>query len=123
MKVTFADTFFYLALLNTRDPYHQKVIRILKTGLPPTVTTEPVLLELADALSNPHFRVLAADLIQELRMSSDVTVVALTSSILDKGLALYRQRIDKDWSLTDCISFVVMKNQGITEVQTWDLHF
>ncbi len=43
--------------------------------------------------------------------------------LLEQGLALYTRRSDKDWSLTDCISFVVMKAEGIEEALTGDHHF
>jgi predicted nucleic acid-binding protein len=58
-----------------------------------------------------------------LQTKTDLTIVPLSRSLLEQGLALYEQRVDKEWSLTDCISFIVMKQAGITEALTGDRHF
>jgi hypothetical protein len=58
-----------------------------------------------------------------LRARSDVVIVPADSSVFDAGMALYRRRTDKEWSLTDCISFVVMQRDGLTEALTGDHHF
>ena len=47
-----------------------------------------------------------------LRADPDVFIVALDKELQEAGLELYRRRPDKDWSLTDCISFVVMQREG-----------
>jgi len=62
-------------------------------------------------------------LIKNLKKLKSVFVVALDPELLEQGLALYESRLDKDWGLTDCISFVVMKQRGITEAFTSDRHF
>ena len=46
-----------------------------------------------------------------------------TSELFERGLALYNARPDKEWSLTDCISFVVMADEGLTDALTGDRHF
>jgi hypothetical protein len=43
--------------------------------------------------------------------------------LFDARVALYGERMDKDWPLTDCISFVVMQREGITDALTGDRHF
>jgi uncharacterized protein len=53
----------------------------------------------------------------------DITIIASQRELLAAGFSLYSQRPDKDWSLTDCISFVVMQREGITEALTGDHHF
>ena len=58
-----------------------------------------------------------------LRNDSLVTIVPADKRLYDSGIALYRDRPDKAWSLTDCISFVVMKERGISEALTGDHHF
>ena len=50
-------------------------------------------------------------------------VIAASTSLLDAGLRLFRERADKDWGLTDCISFVVMQSEGTLEALTSDRHF
>jgi predicted nucleic acid-binding protein len=41
----------------------------------------------------------------------------------DLGLSLFSRRTDKEWSLTDCISFAVMQQRNITDALTTDHHF
>jgi uncharacterized protein len=87
------------------------------------VTTDWVLIELADAMCRARHRVLAAEFIRDLRDDSRITIVPLSSELLQAGFDLYAARNDKDWSLTDCISFVVMRERGLTEALTADHHF
>ena len=123
MMVLFADTFYYLALLSADDIAHSRAVR-LSRGLPTrTITTAWVLTELADALSDPASREKAVGLIERLRNNPTVTIIPPTQELFDQGLALYAQRPDKGWSLTDCISFVVMRQQGLIEALTGDRHF
>ena len=89
----------------------------------PTVTTAFVLLEVANALSNHAHRAAYLSLAQRLLAGGRTTVVAASQDLLDRGQALYAARPDKDWSLTDCTSFVVMQDRGITHALTADRHF
>jgi len=50
-------------------------------------------------------------------------VVRATTELIERGKELYRRRPDKEWPLTDCISFVVMQDEGLTEALTGDHHF
>ncbi len=88
-----------------------------------TVTTMAVLLEVADALAAPGMRVSCARFLEELMGKSGTVVHALDRGIVAKGVERYRQREDKAWSLTDCISFVVMEEEELTEALTGDRHF
>lgn len=63
------------------------------------------------------------ELLDALEGDPDVLVVPADASLFRRGVDLYRQRPDKDWSLTDCISFVVMEEQGLTDALTADHHF
>jgi predicted nucleic acid-binding protein len=122
MKV-FADTFYYLALLDSDDSYHETAVSVTLEMDAVTVTTAWVLLELANSLSAPRHRLTFIALIEELRQNPDVVIYEAERTLFDEGLSLYRDRADKHWSLTDCISFVVMKREGITEALTADRHF
>jgi uncharacterized protein len=51
------------------------------------------------------------------------TVIPFDAGLMERGLALFAEREDKDWSLTDCVSFIVMQDRGITDVLTVDRHF
>jgi predicted nucleic acid-binding protein len=66
---------------------------------------------------------LGAKTLDWLRHSPDIEVVPVDSALLDRAVALYGARMDKEWGLTDCISFVVMQERGLTNTLTADRHF
>ena len=120
----FADTYFYLALLSARDAAHDSAARWQRTtAVREVVTTSWVLLELADAMHLPREREVAARFIAAVRAAPRTRVVPASETLLWRGLDLYRSRSDKAWSLTDCLSFVVMADEGLTEALTGDRHF
>ena len=123
MSATFADSFYFLALFNPRDAAHERAVRASQDVPNTLVTTDWVLVELADALCDPVNRVGCIGLVNDLRRSSRVKVEPATRELLNAGWSLYQQRLDKDWSLTDCTSFVVMEQRGIAEALTGDHHF
>jgi predicted nucleic acid-binding protein len=123
MKPLFADTFYYLALGNRRDVAHSRVVRFSETLHSPLVTTAWVLTEVADAMARATDRAAFLVLMKLIRANPDVTVVPPSEELFGRGLGLYAGRPDKDWSLTDCISFVAMTDYGITEALTGDHHF
>jgi predicted nucleic acid-binding protein len=87
------------------------------------VTTRWILAEVADALSAPHNRSLASAFIEQVESSSQFRLLEQSDALFRHGLSLFNRRCDKDWSLTDCISFVVMERHGIREALTGDHHF
>ncbi len=123
MTVAFADTFYYLALLSKTDAAHARAVELARSSRLRTVTTDWILTEIGDALANPADRVRFAPLVETLRSSPFVTVVPFSAELFDRGIALYSERRDKDGSLTDCISFVVMQEHGLTDALTGDRHF
>ncbi|MCY2924218.1 MAG: PIN domain-containing protein [Planctomycetota bacterium] len=123
MKAVFADTYYYLALLNRDDDAHQRVVRLSERMFAPTMTTTWVLTEVADAMAGVSQRGRFVAFLKLLRGDTAVAIVPASSELFDLGMQLYTQRPDKDWSLTDCISFVVMKQHSLTEALTADRHF
>jgi predicted nucleic acid-binding protein len=123
MNSTFADSFYLLALFNPRDSAHKRAVECSRTFEGTIATTEWVLTEVADALSNPINRIGCVAFIDDLRSSPRFEVELASSALFCAGWSLYAARPDKDWSLTDCISFVVMQKRGITEALTGDRHF
>ena len=119
----FADTFYFLALLNPADEMHARAVAVTNCLTEPMVTTDWVLIELADGLSRPPARAAAIEFIDALRKDVGATIVRCDVAILDRGWDLYRRRLDKGWSLTDCISFEVMRDQNISDALTGDRHF
>ena len=121
MNIVLADAFYYIARLNHRDQYHDDVVAFSKTFRAKTITTDLILVEVADALAKSDCRMRVPDLIQRVRDSSEV--IPASRDLLDRAMNLYRQHQDKDWTLTDCASFVVMRERGITSALTGDKHF
>ena len=123
MKTFFADSFFYFALLNPTDAAHEQAEAFLENFDGKLITTAWVLTELADGMADPLDRQTFIRLHAALTTDPDVTVVPPDAALFAEGLALYSDRPDKEWSLTDCISFVVMQRHGLTEALTGDHHF
>ena len=106
MNSVFADTWFYLATLNPADPNHARAVALARA-------------ELARTGNRDVFTAFY----KWIRNDSGTTVVPATRLLLEDGVQFYRFRRDKDWPLTDCISFVVMEDEGIRAALTGDRHF
>ncbi len=119
----FADTFFYLALLDSGDQYHARVVAHAKGPALTIVTTRWVLVETANALARSEFRTTVATFLERMERDAELTIIPDSDALYRRGLELYGQRGDKNWSLTDCISFVVMEQEGLREALTGDRHF
>ena len=122
----FLDTAYVNALVNTRDQWHDAAAqweRKLATDRRRLVTTEFVLVEIADGLAAVRFRGQAIQVIATLQASPLVEIIPASSRLFTAALELYRSRVDKDWGLTDCASFVVMGEHGLSEALTTDDHF
>ncbi len=126
MKPTrfFLDTAFVQALLNKNDQYH----RIAKLRLNELRTakevwiTEAILIKIGNALSVAH-RAAAVRFINQCYATPNIHVVPVDTKLLNRALDLYDERADKEWGLTDCLSFVVMSDQSLTDAMTPDRHF
>jgi uncharacterized protein len=119
----FADAFYYLALSNARDAAHALARSIGDHLNTPVVTSAWVVQELADGLSAPPARLGFLRLLATLEADRRTTIITPSADLWNKGLELYRSRPDKSWSLTDCISFEIMREHGITDALTADRHF
>jgi predicted nucleic acid-binding protein len=122
MSAVFADTFFFLALLNERDEAHALALQF-DAMTAPLVTTAWVLTGVGDAFSAPENRPAFLRLLEMLRESPDARIIGPVPELFERGVELFRQRPDKEWSLTDCISFVVMRDENIEDALTGDRHF
>ncbi len=120
----FADTFFFLAVLNPRDAAHSRAMAFVAEAVVDEMfTTSLVLTELADGLNRPGERQRCVRLIRDMRRNSRTRLLEPDAAIYWKGFELYSSRPDKEWSLTDCVSFVVMEREGLREALTGDRHF
>jgi len=126
MEPVFLDTAYVFALLNTRDQWHVRAKQweqLLARERRPLVTTEYVLVEIADGLANLRFRSHALQAIAVLTTSPLTTIVSGSSDLLTQAIAMYSNRPDKEWGLTDCASFIVMQQRTIHQALTADQHF
>lgn len=119
----FVDTGYWLAVVNEDDAYHDRAAALVRSIRGSLLTTEAIVVELGDALARPRWRAVGAALIRELRADPNLEIVSIDSVLVDRAFNLYQSRADKDWGLTDCVSFVVMQDRGITEALAADQHF
>src|SRR5688572_24645512 len=108
MTTVFADTFYFIALLSPTDAAHSKALAFTQQFAGRLLTSAWVLTELADGLVDARARRRFVQFYDRLRTRADVIIVSSNAALFDEGLDLFRRRLDKEWSLTDCISFVVM---------------
>lgn len=125
MNGVFADTFYWIALINPADRYSQEVLRfddLLSGGA--VYTTEEVLAEvLTFFASDSWLRSRAVETVREIVSDPIVRIIPQSHDSFVSGFDLYAARPDKGYSLTDCISMQTMRGEGLTEVLTNDHHF
>jgi predicted nucleic acid-binding protein len=123
MKAVFADTSFFLASLNRDDQLHQKAIALSRKITASRITTEFVLLEVANAMTGLGQRSQFVEFYASLREHPRARIIPVSQKLFSRGYNLYAEREDKEWSLTDCISFVVMSDAELSDALTQDHHF
>ena len=125
MTPVFADTLYWYGLANRRDQWHHRVLQAKADSAGrPVITTEEVLTEFLAAMpGDPFLRRAARILVEALFQDASITVLPQSHDSFLKGFRLYNARPDKAYSLTDCISMEVCKQQGIMEILTSDHHF
>lgn len=123
MRPPFADTFYFVALIDQRDQHHQRVRFYARSLRTPVVTTRWVLMETANALAGDPCRPRLVTFLKAAETNPRVRLVGSSDELYAHGLGLFASRPDKAWSLTDCISMLVMSDEGLTEALTRDRHF
>ena len=126
MNELFLDTAFAIALSVTADEHHARAIELaeqLETRQTKLITTRAVLMEIGNALSRRRYREAALQLLEALEHDPQVECVPQTEELYRQAYELFRSRPDKEWGMTDCMSFVVMNQRGLTEALTTDEHF
>jgi len=120
----FLDTAFIQALLNPNDKYHPQAKQLFPRvrSASEVWLTEAILIEVGNALSRLN-RNGAVQFIQQCYRTDNIRVVSVDTALLTQALDLYESRADKDWGLTDCVSFVVMQQQNLVDAVTSDRHF
>ena len=123
MNRIFIDTSFVVALVNEKDQHHARASELSETfDGQPLITTDAVLLEVGNALAR-SFKKQAAEIIADFLTSEEVEVVNLDATLFQKAFELYRTHTDKAWGMTDCVSFVVMRERGVADALTSDKDF
>jgi predicted nucleic acid-binding protein len=122
----FADASFWIALSSRRDQLHRSAIAwrqhlVRSDGF--LITTEPVLWEWLNGLADTTTRGVAAEGYRRCHRDTRVEVVSLSGNLIEAAISLYEVRPDKNWSLTDCSSFIVMHERNLTHALTADRHF
>jgi len=123
MKRLFADTFFFFAFLNAADTAHEQAEAYFADFDGQIVTTEWVLTELADGMAAPGDREVFIQFYEALRKDPAVQIAPSDQTLFTAGVEFYSARKDKEWTLTDCISFLVMQRERLAEALTADHHF
>ncbi len=123
MNRVFADSYFFFAILNPHDAAHAKAMDFGRQHRGPLATTAWVLTEVADGLASTPRRQIFHSLLEDLEGNKANLIVPANPETFERGVELYHARPDKQWSLTDCISFVVMAEEQMTEALTGDHHF
>lgn len=117
------DTGFLIAIIDCGDQLHSRAQSWLEFLDRPLVLTEYVWLETLNFFSATPLRDQSHQLIDRLTSSADCEFVSVQESLRRQGLQLHRERLDKHWSLTDCISFVVMRQRAVVRALAYDHHF
>ena len=126
MTEVFLDASYAIALSSVKDRYHQQAVAIsekLEVEGTHIVTTRAVILEIGNALSKQRYRSAAIELLTSLAEDSTVEIIPLSEELFERALRIYQSRQDKEWGITDSISFVVMHDRGLIEALTADEHF
>jgi uncharacterized protein len=126
MTLLFADTGYWIALLDPQDSLNDKAKALSQAHFQATVmTSEMVLTEVLNHFSKRGrgLRVAALMLVDRLWDSPSIAVLPQTPELFQQALQLYSQRLDQAWSHTDCASFVIMQQRGIVEALAYDKHF
>src|SRR5438270_457988 len=120
MTPVFADTSYFLAFLGDKDQYHERALAWTRTLRAAVVTSEYVVTEVGNSLIKGGDRSVFVDFYHALRHGAGLEVVPASTELQDRGAKLFADRPDKEWSLTDCISFVVMSDRQLHDALSTD---
>ena len=70
-----------------------------------------------------HLRSAVVSMVKAIRNNWNCTVVDQTHEQFARALSHYAEYDDKEWSLVDCASILLMKERTIKEVLSFDHHF
>ena len=126
MRSVFIDTGFIIALESVTDQNHEKALQLwneLLKDLPEMVTTTYVIDEIVTFFNSRNRHAKAVEIGNRLINSRSVQIIHVDQGLFDRGWEYFKQHDDKTFSMTDCISFIVMKEQGSESALSFDKHF
>lgn len=126
MRKVFVDTFYWVALINPQDDWHNKVISISQSlGNSLLITTEEVLIEVLAFYSKSGIKLKqkTINFIKSILSNQNIKIIEQTHYSFTLGFQFYQTRLDKGYSLTDCMSMNTIKQLGINEILSHDKHF
>ncbi len=126
MNELFLDTAYAIALSVSTDVHHEQAVQLaeqLEARRTKLITTPSVLMEIGNALARQRYREAAVQLLEALQQDPQVECVPQTDELYRQAFELFRSRPDKEWGMTDCVSFVVMTQRGLSAALTTDEHF
>jgi uncharacterized protein len=122
----FLDTSYAIALSARSDVNHQRAVELarqLETEATRFVTTRAIMLEIGNALAKARYRKAAVRLLNALENDPKVEIIPASEDLFRRALKIYEGRLDKEWGLIDCMSFVVMSDEKLADALTADDHF
>ncbi len=125
MKRIFVDTSALIAIGNKDDEFHGPAVALQKEFLQANyrfLTTNAIILELCNAFSQARYKPIALQIINLINKSKQWDCFPV-DRLMAQGLERFQKRLDKDWSLVDCISMIVAENNGVIDIFTTDHHF
>jgi uncharacterized protein len=125
METLFADTFYWVALIHAKDQWHEKVRSYSASQNVPLVTTNLVLIEYLNFFgrSDQYLKQGVVNFYRQMQAAQSLQIITVDISLIESGVNLYANRLDKGYSLTDCTSMIVMKQLSIYKILTHDKHF
>ena len=125
-EIVFLDSNGWIALLNSRDQLHAAAVdawHALGKQAARIVVSDWIVAETGNGLSRTAARIRFPEAVSRIESSHHAQLLEINGSRRSAALALYADRADKSWGLTDCSSFVVMRELSIAAAFTSDRHF
>jgi predicted nucleic acid-binding protein len=122
----FLDASYAIALTLSSDTHHGQAVQLrqwIETAGARVVTTSAILMEIGNALARRAHRAAAVRILRMLERDPGVEIVPFSPELFARAVRLFCERPDKEWGVTDCLSFEVMRERGITDALTADEHF
>jgi predicted nucleic acid-binding protein len=122
----FLDASYAIALASPADAHHRRALELaseIEKRRPRLVTTRAVTVEIGNGLSKKKYRGTAARILRAIEEDTRIEVLPLSEDLYVRAFEFYHRHDDKEWGMTDCTSFVVMKERGIQDALTTDHHF